>query len=199
VRLFYSVMFVTILLICVSCTNRGLMTPQARPYEVIGSVGLNPANGRTAQLWYIVSESSSFEEHAHTLARAATDLHREHRLDLTQLALYPNELLAGSQVLYGYGFYAADGRAGQGLSGADPDYRATWSLFAAEKMLTPEELAIAELWVERAPEFPSQEVLSSLSINEDALREQISGQLGLPLEEVRLPDTKLKLWRRIEE
>jgi len=199
VRVFYPLLFLVTFLIFVSCTNRGLVTPQAQPYEVIGSVELNPTNGRTAQLWYIVSESSTFEEHAHTLARAATDLHREHRFDLTQVALYPNQLLAGSQIMYGYGFFAADGRAGQGLSGADPDYRATWSLFAAEKMLTPVELAVAELWVERAPEFPSHDQLSSLSMDEDALRQQISRELDLPLDEVSLADPELKMWLRIAE
>jgi hypothetical protein len=146
-----------------------------------------------------VSESSTFEEHAHTVARAAIDLHREHKLDLIQVSLYPNRSLAGSGVMYGYGFYAADCRAGQGLSGADPEYGATWSVSAADRVLTHEELAVAELWIERAPEFPSRDFLSSSSIDADALRAHISEELGFPLEDVRLPHLALKLWLRVVE
>jgi hypothetical protein len=176
-----------------------LATPQAKPYEVVGSDELSPSNGRTAKHWHIVSESSTFEEHAHTVARAAGDLHREHGLDLTQVSLYPSRSLAGSGVMYGYGFYAADGRAGQGLSGADPDYRATWSVSAADRVLTPEELAVAELWIERAPEFPSKDLLSSLGIDQDALRAHISEELGFPFEDVQLPHLELERWLVIAE
>ena len=187
------------LLLCVSCASRGLATPQAKPYEVVGVRELSPSNGRTARLWHIVSESSTFEEHAHTVARAASDLHQAHKLDLTQVALYPTESLAGSGVMYGYGFYAADGRAGQGLSGADPDYRATWSVSAADRVLTPEELAVAELWIERAPEFPSKDFLSSLLVDAEALRAHISEELGFPFEDVQLPHLVLKRWLLVAE
>ena len=187
------------LLLCVSCGSRGLAPPQAKPYEVVGVHELSPSNGRTAQRWHIVSASSTFEEHAHTVARAATDLHQKHKLDLTQVALYPTEALAGSGVMYGYGFYAADGRAGQGLSGADPEYRATWSVSAADRVLTPEELAVAKLWIELAPEFPSKDLLSSLSIDADALRAHISEELGFPFEDVRLPHLELERWLVVAE
>ena len=187
------------LLVCVSCASSGLSTPNAKPYEVVGSDDLDPTNGRSARHWHIVSESSTFEEHAHTVAKAAGDLHREHGLDLTQVSLYPSRSLAGSGLRYGYGFFAADGRAGQGLSGADPEYRATWSVLAADGALTPAELQVAELWFERAPEFPSTDFLSSCATDQSALRSYISEELGLTLEDVQLPHLQLKRWLEVAE
>ncbi len=187
------------LFFCVSCAGTGLATPEAKSYEVVGSDELSPSTGRTARHWRIVSESSTFDEHAHTVARAAIDLQHEHGLDLTHVSLYPSRSLAGSGVMYGYGFYATDGRAGQGLSGADPDYRATWRVFAADRVLTSEELAVAELWMERAADFPSTDMLSSLAVDADALRGHIAEELGVPYEDVELPHLRLELWLEVLE
>ena len=137
------------LAVCISCAGPDLSTPQAQPYEIVGSEEQTPDNGRTARHWFIVSESSTFEERAHTLAKAAHDLHREHGLDLTQVTLYPTEALAGSGFRLAHGFYAADGRAGQGLSGADPEYRATWSVLATRDTVSSLDVRVAELWEAR--------------------------------------------------
>lgn len=198
-RTMCAVWIVAALLFCVSCTDTGLDAPRAMPYEVVGSEDLSPSNGRTARHWYIVSESTTFEEHAHTVVEAADDLHDEHGLDLTKVSLYPSEALAGSGVRYGQGYYAADGLAAQGLEGADPDVRATWRVLAADRVLTPEELAVAELWTERAPEFPSTDVTSSLGVDAEALRWQISAELGIEFEDVQLPHLELALWLEVTE
>jgi hypothetical protein len=199
VRILRVILTILALLLCVSCSGTRVDTPSARPYEVVGGLDLSPTTGRTARHWYIVSQSATFEEHAQTVARAPLDLEREHRMDLTYVSLYPSRSLAGSGVQYGYGFYATDGRAGQGLSGADPDYRARWRVFAADRVLTAEELAIGELWVERAEDFRSQDMLSNLAIDSDALRTHISEELQLPYETVQLPHLALELWLEVLE
>jgi hypothetical protein len=181
-------------ILCISCAGAGPHTPQAKPYKVTGSVEMAPSNGRTARHWYIVSESSTFEEHAQTLVAAARDLHREHGLDLTQVTLYPSEALAGSGFRLAHAFYAADGRAGQGLPGADPDYRATWSVLATRDEPSPTELRVAELWVALAPEYPSQDLWSSCLVDEAALRTRISEELGLREESIQLPHLTLERW-----
>lgn len=181
-------------MLCISCDAAGPHVPQAKPYTVIGSVEMTLSNGRTARHWYIVSESSTFEEHAETLIAAARDLQREYGLDLTQVTMYPSEALAGSGYRLAHGFYAADGRAGQGLPGADPDYRVTWSVLATRDQLSPIELRVAELWVALSPEYPSQDLSSSCLVDEAALRTRISEVLGLSLDSVRLPHLRLERW-----
>jgi hypothetical protein len=187
------------LVLCGSCVHSGLSIPQALPYEVVGSEDQTPYNGRTARHWFVVSGSSTFEEHAHTLARAAQDLHREHGLDLTQVTLYPTKALAGSGFRVAHGFYAADGRAGQGLPGADPDYRATWSVLATREQLTPDDLRIAELWTELSPEYPSTDPLSSVLVDVEALRARIAEELETDVELIQQPHFKLERWIEIAQ
>jgi len=172
-----------------------ISTPDAKPYEVVGSVEQHPSNGRTARHWYIVSESKSFEEHAQTLVRAATDLYREHGLDLTYVTLYPSKTLVGSGLRYATGFYAADGRAGEGFPGADPDYRATWSVLATRGVLGPTQLKAAELRMRLAPEFPSREMASSSGVDEKALRSRIAQELHFDVSAVQPPHLELARWQ----
>jgi len=199
VRRLLAVASLASLVLCVSCVGSGLSTPDARAYEVIGSEELTPSNGRTARHWFITSESSTFEERAQTLARAAQDLHREHGLDLTQVTLYPSKALAGSGFRLAHGFYAADGRAGQGLPGADPDYRATWSILATRDKLSPAGLRIAELWAELGPEYPSRDPLSSCLVDEEGLRSRISEELNMDVGLVQPPSLRLERWIEIAE
>ena len=183
--------------LCVSCSGTEIDTSLAKSYQVMDDESLPTSTGRTARAWHIVSDSSSFEEHAQTIARALLDLHREHGAVVNRVELYPSRALVGSGVKHGYGFYATDGRAGQGFPGADPDYRATWRVFATDRRLTEREVDIAELWMERARDFPSQDPFSSLAIDADALRLHISAELGLRYEDVVLPHPRMELWLEV--
>jgi hypothetical protein len=144
-----------------------------------------------------VAESSTFEERAHTLAKAAHDLHREHGLDLTQVTLYPTEALAGSGFRLAHGFYAADGKAGQGLSGADPEYRATWSVLATRDSVSSFDLRVAELWEALWPEYPSTDPLSSSLVDEQALSVRIAEELDTDVELVQPCYLRLERWIEI--
>lgn len=190
----YAVIVSVAVTLCVSCSGSGLSTPSARPYKVVGSDEMTPANGRTARHWSLVSDSSTFEEHAQTLAKAAVDLHSEYGLDLTQVTLYPSESLVGSFMRCAHGFYAADGKAGQGLPGASPDYRATWSILATRDTLTPIELRVAEAWVALAPAYPNKDPWKSIGVDVEALRKRISDELDIELESVKAPHLGLERW-----
>jgi hypothetical protein len=184
------------LAMCLSGAGFGISTSEARPYQVVSSNELNPSNERTARHWNIVSDSSTFQEHAQTLARAAWELHEEYGLDLTQVTLFPSKSLVGSTARYADGFFAADGKAGQGLPGADPDYRAKWGVLATRGSLNATELEIAELWVALAPEYPSEDPLSSSLVDEEVLRKRISVELNMEPERVQWPHLRLERWRQ---
>lgn len=186
---------VLMLIPCISCAGSDISPRDAKPYEIVGSVGVHPTNGRTARHWYIVSESRTFEEHAQTLVRAATGLYREHGRDVTYVTLYPSRTLVGSGLRYATGFYAADGRAGEGLPGADPDYRETWSVLATRGVLSPTQLKVAELWMRLAPEFPSRDMASSSGVDEKALRSRIAQELHLDVSAVQPPHLELERWQ----
>ena len=187
------------LVLFISCAGPSPSTPEAQQYEVVGSEEQTPDNGRSARHWLIVSDCSTFEERAHTLARAALDLHREHGLDLTQVTLYPTEALVGSGFRLAHGFYAADGRAGQGLSGADPEYRATWSVLATRDTIGPVDVRVAELWESLWSEYPSSDPLSSSLVDDAALRERIAQELDLDVGQVHPPHFRLERWIEIAE
>jgi hypothetical protein len=186
-----------LVLLCVSCSDTDIDTSLAKPYDVVRERALPTATGRDARMWDIVADSSTFEEHAQTIARALLDMQREHGTVLNEVSLYPTRSLAGSAVKHGYGFYATDGKAGEGLPGADPEYRARWRIFATERALTEQEIEIAELWMERAPDFPSQDPFTSMAIDGEALRASIAEELALPIEEVVHPHPAVVLWLEV--
>jgi hypothetical protein len=181
------------ILLC-GCERQSFDMTYARPYEVVTEMHLETSNGRTAWQWQIVSDAGTIEERGETIARAALDLHSTRGAEYSMVLLYPSPDLVGSTVMYAYGFFASDGRAGQGLTGADPEYRARWRIFSSGAELSERELSIAESWYALAPDFPSRNPLSSTLVDTEALRERISEELGISYDDVRMPRVNLELW-----
>ena len=161
---------------------------QAKPYLVLGEGNIaNEKEDRTVGLWFIISEdATSFEEYAQTTIQAVRDLYRLYGRDYTAAMLIPNEKLEYA-VYYAQASYAADGKGALGMTGSAPAKEMYWNVQAADRPLSEQELAIAELWFEKIPDFPSKNPISSLSYDEEALRQFVADTLNISYDEVRLP------------
>jgi hypothetical protein len=146
-------------------------------------------------MWFITSPASSFEAFAQTSILAAYEISRENRdVDLVQVIVLPGAEFKTSSISYAQTSYARDKQGAKGLSGVDLDsvtYK-KWFVRAAEHPLSEKEFAIASLWVSHQKDFPSQDMLSSLSYDRDALRMFIADSLQMEVEEVVLPAVVLR-------
>ena len=160
----------------------------AKPYLVLGEGNIvNEREDRTVGLWFIVSEdATSYEEYAQTAIQAVCDLYRLYGRDFTSILLIPNDKLRYA-VYYAQASYAADGKGALGMTGSAPAAEMYWRVRATDRPLTKEEQAIAELWFEKMPDFPSKDPLSSLSYDEEALRQYVADTLNISDAEVSFP------------
>lgn len=165
----------------------------AKPYLVLGEGNIaNEKEDRTVGLWFIVSEDATgYEEWAQTTIQAVRDLHRLYGRDFTSVLLIPNDKLEYA-IYYAQANYAADGKGALGMTGSAPAKEMYWKVRAADQPLTGQELAIAELWFEKIPDFPSQDPLSSLSYDEEALRQYVAATLNISYNEVSFPQIDYK-------
>jgi hypothetical protein len=160
----------------------------AKTYQVLGEGNIaNEEEDRTVGLWFIVSEdATSYEEYAQTAIQAVRDLYRLYERDFTSVLLIPNAKLEYA-LYYAQANYAADGKGALGMTGSVPAKEMYWRVQAANQPLTEQELAIAELWFEKIPDFPSKDPLSSLSYDEEALRQYVADALNISYDEVSFP------------
>lgn len=160
----------------------------AKPYLVLGEGNIvNEEKDRTAGLWFIVSQDATcYEEYAETAIQAVRDLYSSYKRDYTSVQLIPNDKLEYA-LSYAQASYAADGKGALGMTGSVPAKEMYWRVQATDRPLTEQELAIAELWWEKIPDFPSQDPLSSLSYDKEALTQYIADALNIPVSEVIFP------------
>ena len=159
---------------------------QAKPYRVTGEGNVAcDLPDRKVGLWFIVSEeATSFEAYAQTAIQAVRDLYRLYGRDRTSVLLVPDDKLRG--MYYAQASYAADGKGALCMTGSAPAVEMYWKVRAADRQFTVQELAIAELWSEKIPDFPSKDPWSSLSYDEDALRHYVADTLNISYDEVSL-------------
>ncbi len=160
----------------------------AKTYQVLGEGNIaNEEADRTVGLWFIVPEdAASFEEYAQTAIQAVRDLYYLYERDFTSVLLIPNENLEYA-LYYAQANYAADGKGALGMTGSTPANEGYWKVRATDQPLTEQELAIAELWFEKIPDFPSKDPASSLSYDEEALRQYVANTLDIPYDDVSFP------------
>jgi hypothetical protein len=160
----------------------------AKPYLVLGEGNIaNEEKDRTVGLWFIVSpDATGYEEYAETAIQAVRDLYRLYGRDFTSVHLIPNDKLEYA-VDYAQASYAADGKGALGMTGDAPAKEMYWRVQATDQPLTEQELAIAELWWEKMPDFPSKDPLSSLSYDKEALTQYVADTLNIPVSEVIFP------------
>lgn len=165
----------------------------ARPYLVLGEGNIvNEKEDRMVGLWFIVSEgATTYEEYAQTAIQAVRDLYHLYERDYTSVLLIPNDKLEYA-LSYAHASYAADGKGALGMTGSAPAKEMYWKVRATGHPLTGQELAIAELWFEKMPDFPSKNPLSSLSYDEEALRQYVADSLNISNAEVNLPQISYK-------
>jgi hypothetical protein len=161
----------------------------AKPYSVLGEGNItNEKEDRTVGLWFIVSpDATNFEEYAETAIQAVRDLYSLYGRDSTSVLLIPNEKLEYA-LSYAHASYAADGKGALGMTGSAPANPMYWRVYATDHPCTEQELAIAELWWTKMPDFPSKDPFSSLSYDKDALQQYVADTLGIPFDEVIFPD-----------
>ncbi len=182
-----------VLLVAIACQTNGnnpkqaLFFEQAKPYVVVEEANLvNEDPVRTASLWLITSEDASgFEEYAQTAAQAVSDLYHRYGRDYTSVILVPSADIRTPS--YAHASFAADGRGPAGMTGSAPAVPFYWKVRAADRELNEQEKAIASLWAARQQDFPPKNIFSSLSYDEDALRQYIAGTLNIPCDEVQMP------------
>ena len=178
-----------------SIDNNKAQLTHAKSYIVVGDYPVNLTNNdRQARIWFITSDADSFEEFAQTAILAALELQEEHNnFDLLQVILVPSKDLAGAVPYYASVHYAIDGNGLKWISGADQKIMISfeWLVRAAEHPLSKLELEIANLWYNYQAEFPSENMVSSLSYNKEKLVSFIADSLKLDHEIVRLPQLQL--------
>jgi hypothetical protein len=160
----------------------------AKPYTVLGEGSLaNDLPERTVGLWFITAaEADTFGEYAQTAIQAVRDLYRLYERDFTSVLLIPNDELEYA-LYYAQAFYAADGKGSLGMTGSVTAKEKYWFVRATDRPLTEQELAIAELWWAKIPDFPNNDPISSLSYDEEALRQYVADTLNIPYAEVIFP------------
>jgi len=175
------------------CTSpeTGTELKHAKPYRIIGEGNLaNEEENRTGGLWYITSdEATGFEEYAQTAIQAVCYLYYRHGRDHTSVMLIASDTV---KTPYATASYAADGKGALGMTGSAPAYEMYWRVQATDRKLMEQELAIAELWSEKQLDFPSKNPLSSLSYDEEALRQYIADALDIPYNEVKPPELPME-------
>jgi len=167
----------------------------AKTYEVVGEHAINLTNDtRKAKMWFIISEAKTHDEFAQTTILAAIELHKKYReYDLIQVILVPDKDMVATDTYYSSVYYAVDKKGLKGVSGADQKTMVSfeWLVRAAEKSLNKQELEIAKLWHRHQADFPSEDLLSSLSYNEKKLVNFIADSLKLDNDAVNLPRIQL--------
>jgi hypothetical protein len=160
----------------------------AKPYLVLGEGNLaNEKEDRSVGLWFIVAEDANgYEEYAQTAIQAVCDLYSLYGRDFTAVDLVPNDKLEYATD-YAQASYAADGKGALGMTGDVPAKEMYWRVRATDHPLNEQELAIAELWFEKIPDFPSKNPASSLFYDEAALRQYVADTLGISYDEAVYP------------
>lgn len=178
----------------VTSMPEGTALVHAQPYRVIGESKYNyQGDNRTVGLWYITSpEASGFEEYAQTAAQAALDFYNLYHRTFTSVLLVPRE---GILTNYAQANFAADGKGAEGLTGDAPAKLGYWVVWASDRVLTEQELSIAEMWSAKQEDFPAKNSFSSLSYDSDALRQYIAKALNIPFEEVQMPFRQLRQYK----
>ncbi len=162
----------------------------AKPYMVVGNGNLASDDpNRSVGLWFITSENASgFEEYAQTAIQAAIDLYSLYRNDFTEVLLIPQPSVTTP---YAQAFYASDGKGAWGMTGSVPAVPKYWYARAMGDIpYNTQELTILELWQKKQVDFPNQDLLSSLSYDETALRQYISDTLNIPYSETQVRQLK---------
>ena len=141
-------------------------------------------------MWFITSEANTYDEFAQTTILAAIELHKKYReYDLIQVILVPDEDMVATGTYYASAHYAVDKKGMKDVSGADQNTMTNfkWMVRAAEKPLYKQELEIAKLWHRHHADFPSEDMFSSLSYNQEKLVNFIADSLKLNSTDVFLP------------
>ena len=189
---YFNIFILSLLFLTISaCEKDKEKLTHAKPYQVVNEYEITLNNdSRVANLWFITSDASDFDEFAQTAILAAMDLHKQYNsYDLIHVLLVPDKDLVATGSYYASAFYAVDKKGLKHVSGADQQTMTNfkWLVRATENSLTQKELEITKLWYKHMADFPSEDMLSSLSYNEEKLVIFVADSLNLNIEEVVVP------------
>jgi len=186
------ILFAVILPACSDITSK---LPHAAPCQVVSERPMDLGNsGRTGRMCEITSDAKTYDEMAQTCILAAKDLSKKYRDDLVEVMLVPDKQLCGKGVCYASAVYARDTKGFLGAPGSDPamDHKWEWRVSSAESCFSEKELKMALLWYGHMKDFPSKDVLSSLSYDRKDLTEYVAREMNIAVSEVKLPEIKYK-------
>lgn len=182
-------------LMCVPVVGGAAGLDHARDYEIVSEISSSQDhNGRG---WYIVSDADSSIEFLETAMSAALDLHDRHGAEFITVILVPRaDLVHGPR--YASINYSALGRGARALGPRHASTKWLWRGLVAERVLTPHEMRVAELWQVNQQRFPQTNHWSSWGFDHDALVGFIANELGVSPADAELPQLPMTLIERRE-
>jgi len=196
------VVFSAIALSIYACNKIEEELIKAKPYQIVGENDMQlGSEKRSAKMVFITSSASEYDSYAQTAIKAAIDIHKKNKKnDLIQVFLVPDDEMVFSSTTYAFAYYALDGKGSKYISGTDQntmtDYK--WLVRAAEQPFTELELQMAILWHKYKQDFPSEDLLSSLSYNREKLVKFIADSLNISEEQVYLPRIILNDYKELD-
>lgn len=170
----------------------------AKDYEIVAEQNIKlGAKKRTAKEFCIISDANTYDEFAQTSILAAYELSKKHKLDLTTIRLVPSKEIVRTNYYYASVQYASDSKGLSGLSGVDKKLftQGKWFARASQVPLSEDELLMVSLWVKYQKQFPSKNLASSLSYDDEALKIHIANELHIKVEDVELPDMSRSIYK----
>lgn len=177
-----------------SCTSEDAPPPpslkltNAKPYLVIGQKDNSFAGRKRLQFNITSSQSKTFSDLAETAIKAAIDKQIETSADVIYIYLEHSAKLSNKGIIYASASYAADGGGNSG----DQDW--TWKVTATDKVMTDQEVEIYTSWVTNKKDY----LIDGL-VDEKSLKNQISKEIDLPIEQITLPLLNRKKYTPLRE
>ena len=174
-------------LIIAACSQEGprLVEGKAHSYRVIRTDDYS-FPGRKRVRWVIVAPNAeSFADRAVTGIQAAKDLKESADADQANIWLEVHEALAGSGFQLTGVTYTPDGKRDSGK-----DDGVVWEVESSDIQPSQKEVEVAVAWQWHRDAFRDETGL----VDEEQLREYLSAEMGLPLQELReLLNVRLRL------
>lgn len=186
--------FVIAIVFLCSCAARIPDFSQGRAYSVVETHTEPQSPDRVIRQYIIQSDAVSFEERCQTAMKAAYELSRKDKNDLTSVIMVPVPELKRSPVYYAMVLYASDGKGATGLNGSDPvtEIKWVWKVRGSDRILTDQELAVLKLYFTHMKDFPSTDPSSNRGYDAGKLTQFVANKLNLKPEEVVIPELAMK-------
>ena len=151
----------------------------AVPYTVIDSDSNVIHGHKRIEVWIIAPLAKTFEQRGETVILAAQELQVAENADVVAVALEPSAALAGQGSALALARYAPDGK-GYGAQ----DW--TWEVSSSRYPIDPQQLRIAEAWLEQKGSFQVDDGFGGTKTDDDALSKAIAKDFGISPDDAKI-------------